>query len=120
MDHFTRVCNWFARLYSVATEVRSSTNTSSPTTVIPIENKSTALTQPTPQSKEQISKIVSSYISEEKEKSKTRLKLIVHNTVESTSEDCETRCKYDVESVECIFDKHLAVPVKVTKAICLG
>jgi len=92
---------------SVATEVTSfNTSGSSPM-------ESAAPIQLTPQSKE----IVSSYISEI---SKRLLNLIVYNIVESTAEDSETRCKYNIESVECIYGKHLAVPTKVTEAIRLG
>ena len=44
----------------------------------------------------------------------------MHNIVESTSEGPETRCKHDIDSVSCIFDKHLAVPATITKAIQVG
>ena len=77
-------------------------------------------TQQVSQPKEQISEIVNSYTSEEKEKSKRYLNVIVHNVMESTSEDPEIRLKYDIKSVSGIFDKHLHVSATITRAIHLG
>jgi len=77
-------------------------------------------TQSASQPTVQISEIVNSYINEEKEKSKRRLNVIVHNIVESTSEDAEVRRKHDIDSVSCIFEKHLAASANITKAIRIG
>lgn len=67
-----------------------------------------------------ISNIVSSYISEEKEKAKRRLNLIVHNLEESSSENGAARQKDDIDRITSIIQKHVEATPHISKAIRLG
>ena len=67
-----------------------------------------------------ITSAVVSAISEEKDRDKRKLNVILHNVSEPTSDDGNSRKKEDIEQVSSIFQKTLALSVKVTNAVRLG
>ena len=83
-------------------------------------SSSTSSPAPSKEHANQLTAMVTSFISEEKEKAKRRLNLIVHNIVKSTSEDGTTRKKHDVESVSGILQQYLGISATISKAYRLG
>ena len=67
-----------------------------------------------------ISRIITSVLSEEKEKEKRRLNLIVHNLEESQESDPHKRKDFDIKETKEIFHKYLGVQVNITKASRIG
>ena len=68
----------------------------------------------------QLTAIVTSFISKEKEKVKRCLNLIVHNIAESTSEDGAIRKNHNVESISLILQQYLGISATINKAFRLG
>ena len=72
-----------------------------------------------PQSQD-ISKIVTSALSEEKEKEKRRLNLIIHNLKESQEVDPHKRKESDIKETKELCQKYLGVQVKISNAFRIG
>lgn len=102
-------------------------HTCSPMNVDLVDQSNTGQSQPTPSQNQpqvtppqDISKIVTTVLSEEKEKEKQRLNLILHNLKESPESNPQKRKECDIEETKKLFQNHLGVRVGVTNATRIG
>ena len=67
-----------------------------------------------------VERVISSVLNEEKEKSKRKLNFILHNVPESNVENVDTRKQHDKDTAMAIINQHLSVPASISNVVRLG
>ena len=91
---------------------------SSHANVCNVEQSSTS--PPHPPLSQDISKIITTVLSEEKEKEKRRLNLIIHNFKESQESDPQKRKEVDINESTKLFQNYLGAQVSIFNASRIG
>ena len=91
---------------------------SSHANVCNVEQSSTS--PPCPPLSQDISKIITTVLSEEKEKEKHRLNLIIHNFNESQESDPQKRKEVDINESTKLFQYYLGAQVSISNASRIG